>query len=425
MSSKIISLFSGAGGFSYGFASQGLRPVIGAEINLDACNTYTKNIESECCNIDLSITDPNYFKKFLNGEQPFAIIGGPPCQGFSSAGIKKENDPRNLLIFNYLKIVDELKPRWFVFENVEGILTSGGSNDLPSLVNQFIKIGYSLRVEKVNFAGYGVPQTRKRVLIIGNRLGIDFNFPEFSHSYNSGKSKCVNNRKPAPTLLEAIAGLGSPVNNKTDMARYKTEIPENEYDALMRLKNHEREITLHHDNTKKIDAERFSLLTPGQSMKDLPEEFWHDSFKKRANRRVRDGIPTERRGGAPSGIKRLNGNYQSLTITGAACREFINPLFDRPLTIRECARLQTFPDNYQFFGNSASAMQQIANAVPPLAAEVIAAHLKNLDGSLGSGLLKIQSNLKPRVLGYKLTDSLGMSPALKKTDEQLRKFLKD
>jgi len=160
----------------------------------------------------------------------------------------------------------------------------------------------------------------------------------------------------------------------------------------------------------------YSLLRSGQTMKDLPELHWHDSFKRRAFRRVMDGTPTEKRGGAPSGIKRLHGNLQSLTITGAASREFVHAHQNRPLTIRECARIQTFPDRYAFSGNAASVIQQIGNAVPPLAAEVFARHLRDLEGRFGSGLSTPSQKREPRLLGYFLTEATGMSEALQTTD---------
>jgi DNA (cytosine-5)-methyltransferase 1 len=158
-------------------------------------------------------------------------------------------------------------------------------------------------------------------------------------------------------------------------------------------------------------------------MKDLPEEYWHESFRRRAFRRVQDGTPTESRGGAPSGIKRLHNDLQSLTITGAASREFINPTINRPLTIRECARIQSFPDSYKFHGNAASAIQQIGNAVPPIAAAVFARHLKEIDGLYGSGCVKVSKTSKPKLFGYRLTESNGMSDALKKTDSLLYNFI--
>lgn len=422
-SDEIISLFSGAGGFSYGFASAGLKPMFGVEINKDACGTYEKNIGSTCHHIDLSQVSPKFFTELLGGRRPFALIGGPPCQGFSTAGLRNSGDPRNQLIFNYLHIVSEVMPRWFVFENVEGLLTSARGSAVASLVQEFLRIGYSVRLEKVNLAGYGVPQTRKRVLIIGNRLGADFYFPEEQYSYDSGKSKKRSTKPFAPTLLEAVTGLGGATKSRTERARYSNSADESAYSFLMRTGNPNDSVTEHFDNTSESDARLFGLLKEGQTMKDLPEEYWHESFKRRAFRRVMDGTPTEKRGGAPSGIKRLHGKLQSLTITGAANREFIHPEFNRPLTIRECARIQSFPDHYQFVGGIASVIQQIGNAVPPVAAEAIAMHLQKLDGLFGSGLQPLPNAHFPRLLGYRLTEASGMSEALKQTERLLQNVM--
>lgn len=419
-SDDVLSFFSGAGGFSYGFAQAGLKPVSGAEIDKDACATYEQNIGSTCHNVDLSSIDPVFFLKTVDGREPFAVIGGPPCQGFSTAGARDASDSRNKLIFNYLQIVDQLRPRWFIFENVEGLLTSGNGVAVASLVKEFLRIGYSVRVQKVNLAAFGVPQTRKRVLIIGNRFGIDFEFPEETQSYASGKSKKHSQKPFAPTLNQALSGLNACAKARSDLCSYSSSVPLNDFDAYMRRGNESGLLTEHYQSIDAKDARIYSLLSPGQTMKDLPENFWHESFKRRAFRRVQDGTPTEKRGGAPSGIKRLNGDLQSLTITGAATREFIHPHENRPLTIRECARIQTFPDYYAFAGNAASVIQQIGNAVPPLAATVFANHLKKIDGQFGSGLATPKQTKEPRLLGYFLTEATGMSEALQKTEGLLR-----
>lgn len=424
-SDGVMTLFSGAGGFSYGFSLAGIKPLFGAELNKDACKTYESNVGSTCHNLDLSQVSPKFFKDLLGGKAPFALIGGPPCQGFSTAGARNANDPRNRLIFNYLQIVQEVRPRWFIFENVEGLLTSGHGDAVASLVREFLKIGYSVRLEKVNLAGYGVPQTRKRVLIIGNRVGANFLFPEEKNSYDSGKAKKHSGKPFAPTLNEALGGLGSPTSSRKLKASYAEPVPTSTYDALMRGVNPSDSLSEHFDNTNSEDANRFSMLACGHTMKDLPEELWHESFKRRAFRRVKDGTPTEKRGGAPSGIKRLQGDLQSLTITGAASREFIHPVANRPLTIRECARIQSFPDQYEFHGNIASVIQQIGNAVPPLAASIFAQHLQYLDGLYGSGLQTAPSISSPRLLGYRLTESTGMSEALKKTEALLSNLMQN
>ncbi|WP_295392793.1 DNA cytosine methyltransferase [uncultured Thiodictyon sp.] len=342
----VVSLFAGAGGFSYGFSQAGLKPRFAAEIDGDACRSYELNVGSPCHQVDLGTITPTAVKSMANGEQPFIIIGGPPCQGFSTAGPRNATDPRNRLIFNYLAIVEELAPKWFIFENVEGLLTSGSGHDLARLVREFVSLGYSVRLQKVNLAAYGVPQTRKRVLIIGNRMGIDFDFPRELYSYDSGKAKKTSGLPMAPTLDEAVAGLGRASFDKSLVSDYASVTALGPFDEAMRKGNIESGVTQHFQARDNSDKAPLELLGPGQTMKDLPPEYWHDSFKRRANRRVADGTPTEKRGGAPSGIKRLHGNLQSLTITGAASREFIHPREHRPLTIRECARIQTFPDRY-------------------------------------------------------------------------------
>lgn len=416
-SDDVLSLFSGAGGFSYGFSLAGLIPLAGAELDADACATYQQNVGSTCHQIDLATTPPSFFKQITDGKSPFAIVGGPPCQGFSTAGARKAEDPRNRLIFNYLRIVAELNPRWFIFENVEGLLTSGNGAAVHALLSEFLSIGYSVRIHKVNFAANAVPQTRKRVLIIGNSLGLDFDFPQEKHGYNSGKSKKLSTKPLAPSLDEALSGLGHAARDRATRVDYAGP-PSNEYDRIMREGNDSASVTDHYHTTKDKDSERFALLKQGQTMKDLPEDHWHGSFKRRAFRRVADGTPTEKRGGAPSGIKRLIGKLNALTITGAATREFIHPHEDRPLTIRECARLQSFPDRYQFVGNAASKIRQIGNAVPPLAAEVFARHLQDIDGRFGAfGTNKSQRS--PRLLGYFLTEASAMSPALQRTEALL------
>ncbi len=421
-SDAVLSLFSGAGGFSLGFALAGLKPACGAEIDKDACGTYEKNIGSTCHNVDLSSISPKFFSAILGNRAPFAVIGGPPCQGFSTAGLRSNSDPRNRLIFNYFRIVNEVKPRWFLFENVEGLLTSGNGQALAELVSQFLEIGYSVRLQKVNFAAFGVPQTRKRLIIVGNRIGSDFHFPEETHSFVSGKSKKLSEKPMAPSLREAIVGLGQASLSRKDLVAYSADLPLNSFDSIMRANNLRGTVTEHFYRPAK-DVEMFRLLQPGQSMKDLPEEFWHESFKRRAFRRVSDGTPTEKRGGAPSGIKRLQGGFQSLTITGAASREFIHPLEHRLLTLRECARIQTFPDNFDFAGNNASVAQQIGNAVPPLAAHKFAEHLLEVDGSFGADNATPRAYNRPRLLGFVLTDASGMSPALKSTESLLTRLM--
>jgi DNA (cytosine-5)-methyltransferase 1 len=142
-------------------------------------------------------------------------------------------------------------------------------------------------------------------------------------------------------------------------------------------------------------------------MRDLPKALWHESFRRRAFRRVMDGTPTERRGGAPSGIRRLNGDEPSKAITSFARNEFVHPTEDRFLTLRECARIQTFPDDFAFSGKIADQALLIGNAVPPMFAEQVAKHLV---AELRAD--PTQNASKGRLLSFVPTMSEGMSPAL-------------
>ncbi len=155
------------------------------------------------------------------------------------------------------------------------------------------------------------------------------------------------------------------------------------------------------------DLDRARLLEPGQCMRDLPRNLWHESYRRRAFRRVMDGTPTERRGGAPAGLRRLRPDEPSKTITGGALGEFLHPTLDRPLTVRECARLQTFPDNFSFVGRIRDAIQLIGNAVPPRLALIIGT-------SLRADLEEHRTTRKRgKLLSFVPTLSIGMSPVLR------------
>lgn len=413
----VISLFSGAGGCSLGFSTAGLKPEIAADIDKDACATYSENLGVACDPLDLS-TDASVAQILDRvGEcRPFILVGGPPCQGFSTAGPRNAGDPRNRLIFNYLELVSRLQPKWFLFENVEGLLTSNRGRDVVRLAAEFRRLGYSFRLEKINFAGYGLAQTRKRVIIVGNRMGHYFSLPAPRFSFDSGKAKSLRFGPRAPTVIDAIGDLPEPLSSDGLVGYDQQSVP-SVYAAGLRSKTGE---VSHHTAVRRSDISELARhLLPGQTMKDLPEDMQHESYHRRANRRVRDGMPTEKRGGAPAGFKRLDGKLNSLTITGAASREFIHPVADRTLSLRECARLQSFPDDFRFYGKNASVARQIGNAIPPLGACVLAEAILKEDGRAGSD----RSGCAGRavgLIGFHLTDASGMSPALAETATSLQ-----
>ncbi len=418
-SDRVISLFSGAGGCSLGFAAAGAKPTVAADIDADACETYRRNLEVECDELDLS-SDAAVARIMgrAGPTAPFAIVGGPPCQGFSTAGPRNASDPRNRLIFNYLEILRRLQPRWFLFENVEGILTSNGGRDIVRLATELRAMGYAFQLEKVNFAGYGLPQTRKRVLVVGNRLGHRFELPAPEFSFDSGKAKSYSRLPSAPSLLDSIRDLPAPGTLDRPLP-YDDGTP-SPFATTLRAASG---MVSQHFVPKRSDAAAVARhLLPGQTMKDLPEELQHESWRKRANRRVSDGTPTEKRGGAPAGFKRLKGELNALTITSAAPREFIHPTDDRTLTLRECARLQSFPDEFTFAGKAVSVARQIGNAIPPLAGRVLAEMLMREDGRAGGGS-GLRHGVSPGLFGFHLTDAGAMSPALAQTASALQALM--
>ena len=407
MKPTAISLFCGAGGCSLGFKQAGYAILYANDKDVAAVETYRKNFpEAICSNED--IDNLNFHEIMDNvGLQSGSLdilIGGPPCQGFSTAGTRFWDDPRNHLLKSYVKALKTLNPKWFVMENVEGLLTSNKGKYVFEAANAFISLGYDIRIEKIYSQEYGVPQRRKRVLIIGNRIGHEFKMPKPTLKV-SGQIF----RNSDVTINHAISSLPPATNDKTQVLKPIDDSPVDDFDFLLR--ENSNEITDHYFPViEGIQLKRISALKPGQTMKDLPVELQHESFKKRANRRVADGTPTENRGGAPSGLKKLHLNEPCLTITGAATRELIHPLENRPLTIRESARIQTFPDSFSFYGNASQKIQQVGNAIPPLLARIFAEHIKN-DYGFNSGVVS-----SGKMLGFLLTKAGAMSPALKRTD---------
>ncbi len=372
----VVDLYCGAGGLSWGFKKAGFKFLLSIDHNKAAIETYRSNLchDAMCGEISEST------------KLPYAdvIIGGPPCQGFSSAGLRRSDDHRNSLVGIFAELIAEHKPRAFVFENVEGFLSVNGGKRILDLLCPLIAAGYRIHLKKINAANYGVPQHRKRVIAIGG-LGWDPTFPAATHmAFGApGASRTLRHLPPAPTLNDAFTGLSVPTMEHPGIPRGHYVKP-----------------------ISKDDLERIKKLKPGQTMRDLPEELWHQSYTRRAYRRVMDGTPSERRGGAPAGLRRLRYDEPCKAITSGAISEFVHPIEDRFLTLRECARVQTFPDRFIFSGNASEQIVQIGNAVPPLLAEQIARTLyKDI-------ISEQHANSKGDLLTFIPTLSNGHSPAL-------------
>lgn len=389
----IIDLFCGAGGLSLGFQAAGFRTVAAFDHWEAAAATYAANFDHPFhrAEIDEGIRLP----------AAAIIAGGPPCQGFSSAGMRKASDHRNTLVGVFARLIAVHRPMAFVFENVEGFLTGGDGRFVFELLDPLIEAGYCIHLRKINAATFGVPQHRKRVIALGG-LGWDPGFPEPTHrAFGApGAGLGTHGSLPAaPTLGDALEHLP----------------PARELGADDDSSPRDHTFTV----LKEDDRARAALLKPGQSMRDLPEHLWHVSYRRRAFRRVQDGTPTERRGGAPAGLRRLRTDEPSKAITGGVSGEFLHPSENRSLTIRECARIQTFPDTFVFRGPRRDQYQLIGNAVPPVMATRIAEHLslafKRANTTRDHGAL----------LSFVPTLSEGASPALRSVCSRVAKRFSD
>lgn len=375
----VTDLFCGAGGLSLGLCQAGFETVRAIDYWAPAVDTYRTNlgdhVSSECIDDTTVFPDAD------------VIAGGPPCQGFSSAGRREADDERNSLVRVYANVIVRHRPRAFIFENVEGFLTIGTGRFVLDLLEPLIEAGYQIHLRKVNAANYGVPQHRKRVLAIGG-LGWNPGFPEATHrAFGApGAHLTATRRPPTPTLASAIAELPPAA----------IQPPGDPLDHYARPLEGE-------------DLERAKLLGEGQSMRDLPERLWHESFRRRAFRRVMDGTPCDQRGGAPAGVRRLFGAEPSKAITGGSLRDFLHPTENRPLTVREAARIQTFPDTFAFAGGQADRIQLIGNSVPPRLGKAIGEHLISVMRTTS-----VPTRPEGRLLSFIPTLSEGKSPILQK-----------
>lgn len=373
----IVDLFCGAGGLSSGFQQAGFRVVRAVDSWSPAVETYRHNLGEHVEQAEIT--------EQIDFPGSTVIAGGPPCQGFSSAGRRRHDDERNSLVTVFGRLVARYRPKAFVFENVEGFLTGADGRFVIELLEPILEAGYHVHLRKINAANYGVPQHRKRVLAVGG-LGWSPRFPEATHTAHGapGSNLGGTGLPLTPSLGETLAGLPSPLA-----------------EALAKMTEHEGRLL------EGIDLARAEILKPGQRMRDLPENLQHKSYKRRAFRRVMDGTPTERRGGAPAGLRRLAPDEPSKAITGGALRDFLHPVEHRTLTLRECARLQTFPDAWLFSGSKAERIQLIGNAVPPMLAYRVAVCL--LDDLRQQPVAESSFG---KLLTFIPTLSEGMSPAL-------------
>jgi len=343
---KVLDLFSGCGGLSYGFDQEGYEAVLGID-NWDlSLDTFKRNHPgSNTLVADLSHISPKEVESItgLKPEEVDIIVGGPPCQGFSISGKRNPDDPRNKLYQSFLAFVGYFKPKAFVMENVPNLVSMSQGAVKETIVKELSSLGYNVSYKILLASDFGVPQNRRRVFFVGT-LKEEFVFPEPTHGVGEKLLDKV-------TCWDAISDL--PEDDVNDGSRYEIAA-KTEYQCNMRrdaigIYNHET--IKHSDKTKEIIA----LVPDGKNYKSLP-------IHLQGTRKVNVAWT------------RFSSKKPSLTIDTGHNHHF-HYEFNRVPTARESARLQSFDDGFIFSGSKNQQIKQIGNAVPPVLGSVIAKQL--------------------------------------------------
>ena len=333
---KVIDLFCGIGGFSYGFEmTDKFKVIVGADIWDVALNTFKINHnQTKLIHEDLTKIDSHYWDEYKGKID--VIIAGPPCQGFSMSGKRQIGDKRNSLFEEVVRITSVVEPKYVVIENVVGLLSmkNNEGKDIKQLIKEeFNDLGYKVDYKVLNAAEYGVPQARRRVVfLISKKYPLTFPQPLFD--------------------CEHFVTVGDALGNVDPDGEYYFEA-KTQYQKMMKGKNsfiynHERR------QSNSLVTKRMSFIPEGGNWKDIPPELGTG-------------------GGVHSNAyKRLDSKKPSITIKHAAKAMIIHPWRNRILTVREVARLQSFNDDFIITGTCSDQHQQLANAVPPLLGKAIA-----------------------------------------------------
>lgn len=351
MAYKVIDLFAGVGGLSYGFAHDSnfqiiaaneiLKPMaIAYSLNHPTVKVYNKDIK------DFSLNDLTTDFGLNKGDIDI-VIGGPPCQAYSTVGKRLIDDPRGKLFQEYFRVLSEIRPKIFLFENVKGLLSIQNGDLFSQIISLFQSLGYNVNWSVLNAADYGTPQIRERVIIIGSLFDDKFTFPSPTHRNIEDTNLYNAHLKPYVTLGEAIGDL--PQIKSGEKCSIYNSRPQTEYQKTMR-KGASNELA-DHETPKNNDklVKLMEALPDGGSPLDVPIEL----------------RPTS---GFANTYCKLWWDKPSTTITrNLSCpssSRCIHPRAARPLSTREGARLQGFPDTYIFHGTRSEKNLQIGNAVP-------------------------------------------------------------
>lgn len=344
-----IDLFCGCGGLSRGFMDAGYNVLLGIDFDEAALNSFEKNHgNAKALKLDLFNHDnikviTDYLKE--NNQTLDVLIGGPPCQGFSIAGPRDMNDKRNMLYSAMVKLADSAKPRAVLLENVPGMIQTNDGIGAKRIVEDFAKIGYKMVPKLLYAPDYGIPQIRKRVFFVGLRdSSKTFEFPV-----------ATVKKENYVTCEQAIGDLPALEGIYGDEIQQYPCSPQSEYQKMMRKNSkeiHNHIGTIHDEKTLKFLA----MVPEGKNYKALPKEYegiykYHEALTRYHSKKPSPTINT---------CHRSHFHYKYLRIP----------------TVRESARLQSFPDDFIFYGTKAQQYRQVGNAVPPMLGKVVAEQLK-------------------------------------------------
>lgn len=330
---KTIDCFAGCGGLSLGLQRAGFDISFAFDLSPQAVATYSRNIAPHIVESNVhDLNEADLRGHLTSAEEVGLIAGGPPCQGFSRQRRGSIKDERNELVFEFLRIVGLFRPTMFLMENVSGIRGRRGAAYLDSLIHRAREMGYFIHQAVLNAADFGVPQIRKRMFLVGeiDKGEVYFSFPQATHSPDD-----------YVTVRDAFDGLPEPSA------------------ACRSFHNHQP------DNISDLNRLRISHVPPGGGRDDIPEHLRLPCHVRSADEIGHRGV-----------YGRLSWDTPSGTIT-TKCNSFTRGRFAHPeanrnITMREAARLQSFPDDFVFEGDKVSVAHQIGNAVPPLLAQHLA-----------------------------------------------------
>ena len=357
-----IDLFCGAGGLSEGFRQAGFHVLAGQDCDMRAGETF-------------SLTHPE--ARFIGGPiqnvsaddllraagakpgEIDVIVGGPPCQGYSVYNHQRGvTDPRAGLFREYLRIVEGVRPRWLVMENVTGITSIAGGRIVDEIFAGMSKLGYRVEMKVLRAEEFGVPQERRRVFFIATRTDAPIYFPTPTHGPGL---------QPFVTVWDAISDLPRLENGTKSEPRPYRKAPSNGFQAQLRGAN----TVVHNHSASRlapINVERMRHIPPGGSWRDIPFELLPDGMKmaKRSDHTKRYGRP-----------RKTDLACTVLTKCDVHWGAYIHPVQNRSFSVREAARLQAFPDSFHFQGSATEQYVQVGNAVPPLLAQAVAQEVFN------------------------------------------------